>query len=164
MDTFKFDAVARLFGQWRVNPPRGDCVAWWPAQPACHRRWACSDQRPRDASAKRRRRKNRKKKNQGSDRGKPEGSPCDTDGECRSSQKLICEIPFGAGNSDKACCRGQGATCSDSQHCCTGEAGGREFECVERDLPALRRGAVVRGRQRQCTGGVHLAPFMTCRR
>ena len=83
-----------------------------------------------DASAKRRRRKNRKKKNQGNDQGKPEGSACKKDGECRSSQKLICEIPFGAGNSDKACCRGQGATCSDSQPCCTGEAGGREFECV----------------------------------
>jgi hypothetical protein len=62
--------------------------------------------------------------------GLPEGSPCASDGQCRSSEHQICEIPFGAGNSDKACCRGEGATCGPDLHCCTGEAGGREFQCV----------------------------------
>ncbi len=80
-----------------------------------------------DASAKRRK-KNRKKKN--GNQGLGEGARCSSDGQCRSSQHLICEIPYGAGNSDKACCRGAGATCGPDLHCCTGEAGGREFECV----------------------------------
>jgi hypothetical protein len=126
MDTFKFDAVARLLGSGMT---RRKALRGLVAGAATFTAGAALLQ-AEDASAKRRRRKNRKKKNQDNDRGKPEGSPCSEDGECRASQKLICEIPFGAGNSDKACCRGQGATCSDSQHCCTGEAGGREFECV----------------------------------
>jgi len=60
----------------------------------------------------------------------PEGSPCASDGQCRASEHLICEIPYGAGNSDTVCCRGAGATCGPDLHCCTGEAGGREFQCV----------------------------------
>jgi hypothetical protein len=126
MGTFKFDAVARLFGSGMNRREAMRSLVAGAAAVTAGGVLIASE----DASAKRRRRKNRKKNNQGGDRGKPEGSPCNKDGECRSSQKLICEIPFGAGNSDKACCRGQGATCSDSQHCCTGEAGGREFECV----------------------------------
>ena len=52
------------------------------------------------------------------------------DGQCRTTENLIREIPYGAGKSDKACCRGAGATCGRNLHCCTGEAGGREFQCV----------------------------------
>ena len=62
--------------------------------------------------------------------GQPEGSACSSDNQCQFSENLICEIPFGASNSDKACCRGAGATCGGNLHCCTGEAGGREFQCV----------------------------------
>ena len=125
MDTFKFDAVARLFGggMTRREALRG-LVAGAAAVTAGGVLLSTED-----ASARRRRRR-KGKKNQKNDRGLPEGSPCEKDGQCRSSQKLICEIPFGAGNSDKACCRGQGATCGPDLHCCTGEAGGREFECV----------------------------------
>ena len=125
MDSFKFDAVARLFGSGMTRREALRSLVAGAAAVTAGGVLISSE----DASAKRRRRKNRKK-NQGNSQGKPEGSACKKDGECRSSQKLICEIPFGAGNSDKACCRGQGATCSDSQPCCTGEAGGREFECV----------------------------------
>ncbi len=119
MDSFKFDAATRLFssGMTRRETLRSLLAG---AAAVTAGSVLVSSQ---DAAAKRRRRKNRKK-------GEPEGSPCKKDGECRASRKLICEIPFGASNSDKACCRGEGATCNASQHCCTGEAGGREFQCV----------------------------------
>jgi hypothetical protein len=124
MDTFKFDAVARLFGSGMT---RREALRGLVAGAAAVTAGGVLLQ-AEDVAARRRRR--RKGKKQNNNRGLPEGSPCEKDGQCRSSQKLICEIPFGASNSDKACCRGQGATCSASEHCCTGEAGGREFECV----------------------------------
>jgi hypothetical protein len=59
---------------------------------------------------------------------------CTNDDQCCSKKHLVCDVPFGAGNSDKNCCRGQGATCTTSDgpgpYCCTGEAGIREFTCV----------------------------------
>ena len=75
----------------------------------------------------------KKKCDQTSDQGLAEGSPCDTDRECRATENLVCDVPFGASNSDKACCRGTGASCTPGQggpKCCTGEAGTREFQCV----------------------------------
>lgn len=120
MDTFKFDAVARLFGSGMT---RREALRSLVAGATAVTAGGVLLSAEEAAAKKRRKRRPRKK-------GKPEGSPCNRDGECRSSQKLICEIPYGAGNSDKACCRGEGATCNANQHCCTGEAGGREFQCV----------------------------------
>jgi hypothetical protein len=120
MDTFKFDAVARLFGSGMT---RREALRGLVAGAAAITAGGVLLSGEEASAKKRRKRKSRQK-------GKPEGSSCKQDGECRSSQKLICEIPFGASNSDKACCRGQGATCNENLHCCTGEAGGREFECV----------------------------------
>jgi len=64
---------------------------------------------------------------------KSENAFCGSDGECCESQHLVCDVPFGAGNSDKKCCRGEGASCGStpgSPQCCTGSAGVREFQCV----------------------------------
>jgi len=75
----------------------------------------------------------KKKCNQNNERCFSENKPCTSDGQCCDKAHLVCDVPFGAGNSDKKCCRGQGATCSTSPegpHCCTGEAGIREFDCV----------------------------------
>lgn len=66
---------------------------------------------------------------------KPNGSPCVKDKQCCTGKTgRICEIPFGASNGDdKKCCPGLGATCTPPEgpgpYCCTGEQGGREFEC-----------------------------------
>jgi hypothetical protein len=64
---------------------------------------------------------------------KSENASCNgDDSECCANEHLVCDIPFGAGNSDKKCCRGVGASCSNSPggpHCCTGSAGRREFLC-----------------------------------
>jgi hypothetical protein len=65
---------------------------------------------------------------------KSENASCNGDNECCSTQNLVCDVPFGAGNSDTKCCRGQGASCSaipGGPQCCTGEAGVREFNCVD---------------------------------
>ena len=98
-----------------------------------------------DVSAKKRKKKGGKKGGKGGtqpatgqpESGQPtttpglaEGARCSSDGQCSSAEHLICEIPYGAGNSDTACCRGVGATCGGNLHCCTGEAGGREFQCL----------------------------------
>ena len=120
MDTFKFDAVARLFGSGMT---RREALRSLVAGATAVTAGGLLHSTEEAAAGRRGKRKPRKK-------GKREGAPCKRDGECRSSQKLICEVPFGASNSDKACCRGEGATCSASKPCCTGEAGGREFECV----------------------------------
>jgi hypothetical protein len=58
-----------------------------------------------------------------------QGAFCNNDGQCCSDDRLICEIPFGAGNSDKKCCGGQGAICSTDAQCCIGSAGVRAFKC-----------------------------------
>src|SRR5215211_1135803 len=53
---------------------------------------------------------------------KSENAFCGSDGECCATQQLVCDVPFGAGNSDKKCCRGQGASCSSipgGPQCCT---------------------------------------------
>jgi hypothetical protein len=97
---------------------------------------------PEETSARKRKKKGGKKGSTQPTTGQPqsgqptttpglaEGARCSSDGQCTGSAHLICEIPYGAGNSDKACCRGVGATCGGNLHCCTGEAGGREFQCV----------------------------------
>ena len=63
-----------------------------------------------------------------------EGSPCSTDQQCCRDKNLICEIEFGDSGGDKECCRGEGASCTppgqDGPKCCTGSAGGREFQCT----------------------------------
>jgi hypothetical protein len=59
----------------------------------------------------------------------PEG----TRAECCAHKNLVCDVPFGAGNSDLKCCRGAGASCSTDPggpQCCTGEGGEREYTCV----------------------------------
>jgi hypothetical protein len=57
-----------------------------------------------------------------------------TTGECCAKQNLVCDVPFGASNSDTKCCRGAGASCTpDDQSgpkCCVGEGGEREYECL----------------------------------
>ena len=65
----------------------------------------------------------------------PEGNLCGSDNQCCfSTTKRICEIPFGAGNSDKKCCPGQGHACTSSDgpgpYCCTGSVSSREFQCI----------------------------------
>ena len=100
---------------------------------------------PDDAAAKSCKAKCNKKKNKNkraqckkncddnNQRCRTENASCSTDGECCATQNLVCDVPFGAGNSDKKCCRGQGATCESipgGAQCCTGEAGVRAFQCV----------------------------------
>ena len=89
-----------------------------------------------EAEARRGKRKGKggKHKNKGK-RCKPENSPCIKDKQCCPGKKnRVCDVPFGAGNSDKKCCPGAGHACTPPEgpgpHCCTGEAGRREFECV----------------------------------
>ena len=85
------------------------------------------------AKTKKKKAQCKKKCDQTSDQGLAEGSPCDTDGECRATENLVCDVPFGASNSDTTCCRGTGASCTPGQggpKCCIGEAGTREFQCV----------------------------------
>ncbi|MBW3634594.1 MAG: hypothetical protein KY456_16365 [Chloroflexi bacterium] len=147
MDTSRFDSVARLFGSGmtRREALRG-LVAGAAAVTAGG---ALLHVQVEDASAKKRKKtgggcrlinckpgfrcRNGKCRPHGKPSttpGLPEGAACSQDGQCNSSEQLICEIPYGAGNSDRACCRGTGATCGPNLHCCTGEQGGREFQCV----------------------------------
>ena len=60
-------------------------------------------------------------------------SPEGQTGECCASLNLVCDVPFGAGNSDTKCCPGPGAFCtppgSSGPKCCVGEGGEREYEC-----------------------------------
>jgi len=60
-------------------------------------------------------------------------SPEGQTGECCASQNLVCDVPFGASNSDKKCCPGAGAFCTppgtSGPKCCVGEGGEREYEC-----------------------------------
>jgi hypothetical protein len=64
-----------------------------------------------------------------------EGNLCGSDNQCCPGKTLrVCEVPFGAGNSDKRCCPGAGHACTPPEgsgpYCCTGEAGKREFTCI----------------------------------
>ncbi|MBW3632816.1 MAG: hypothetical protein KY456_07295 [Chloroflexi bacterium] len=60
-------------------------------------------------------------------------SPEGQTGECCASQNLVCDVPFGASNSDTKCCPGAGAFCTPSgtsgPKCCVGEGGEREYAC-----------------------------------
>jgi hypothetical protein len=68
------------------------------------------------------------------ERGLAEGSRCSSDNQCSQSDNLVCDVPPDASNSDRKCCRGEGASCTppgqSGAKCCTGEAGEREFKCV----------------------------------
>ena len=141
MDTTKFDAVARLFGNGMT---RREALRGLVAGAAAITAGGVLLQ-GEEVSAKKRK-KTCKRVNcqpgfrcvrgkckptaRPTDRGLAEGSPCSTDGQCRATENLVCDVPPGASNSDTKCCRGTGASCSASTPCCTGEAGTREFQCV----------------------------------
>jgi hypothetical protein len=66
-----------------------------------------------------------------------EGEACSPEGndqQCCRDQNLVCDIEFGDSGGDSECCRGTGASCTppgtSGPKCCTGEAGRREFQCV----------------------------------
>jgi hypothetical protein len=141
MDTARFDAAARLFGEGMSR--RQALRGLFAGAVAVAAGGALLNE---DASAKRRRKGKKNCKADGCPRkGKspflPSGALCQRDSQCDAGQQQICEVPQNASNSDRRCCGAQGAVCggvnADGDFigplCCIGEAGVRAFVCSQSD-------------------------------
>ncbi len=130
MDTTKFDAVARLFGNGMTRRQALHGLFAGAAGVAASGAMFHAE----DASARKRRKKRKRKnetdQNQNTDNGQglPPGSRCQTSSQC--TQSYICEVPVNGSNSDTYCCGAQGAGCGaknedgddTAPYCCVGHA------------------------------------------
>ncbi len=127
MESSRFDSLARLAGDSRSR--RGVLRATFGA--AAVALAAAAPGRLQEVAFGKKKKKRCKKA----------GKACSSDKQCCKKQKLICDVPHGAGNSDTECCGGQGAKCGGvddegnalGPFCCIGEAGEREFVCSQND-------------------------------